>query len=138
MAVTVINLNLQEEPGLPEGAIYIGRVHPGRRLVGSKFANPFPLRDRSSDSERKAVLEQYHRWLWDKVQAGEITVKDLNGLDGHALACFCAPQPCHGMVLANAVEWARDQPLDKEWSGVPNPIEMPRIRTLADMLKPRR
>lgn len=137
MAVSVINLNTLTEPGFPEGAIYIGRAHPGRRLAASKFANPFPLRDRNSDSERKAILEQYHAWLWDQIQSRAITVQDLQALDGHALACFCAPQPCHGMVLERAVEWAMDKTLDQDWAGVPNPIELPRVRTLSDWLKPR-
>jgi len=138
MAATVINLNLQETPGLPEGAVYIGRAHMGRRLPASKFANPFPLQDRSSDSERKVILERYHDWLWQQIQADVITVTDLQELDGKCLACFCAPQPCHGMVLVNAVEWAMGQKPGQNWKGVSNPIEMPRVRTLSDWLKPRR
>lgn len=138
MPVTVINLNTLSDPGFPEGAIYIGRAHAGRGLSGSKFANPFPLRDRNSSTERQAVLEQYHGWIWGKIQANDITVTDLQALDGHSLACFCAPQPCHGQVLAKAVEWSMDKTLDQDWTGVSNPIEMPRLRSLADWLKPRR
>ncbi len=137
MATSVINLNLLDA-GLPEGAVYIGRPHAGRGLAGSKFANPFPLKDRSSDTERKAVLSQYHAWLWEQIQSKAITVADIQALDGHALACFCAPQPCHGMVLQKAVEWAQDKTVDQDWSTHSNPIELPRVRTLSDWLKPRR
>ena len=132
----VLNLNLEQQgPGIPDGSIYIGRPHAGRRLAGSKFANPFALKDRNSDTERAEILKQYHAWLWGQVQSNAITVEDIQGLDGHDLACFCAPKHCHGMVLVKAVEWARDQAPGQDWSGQSNPIEMPRVRTLADMLK---
>lgn len=133
----LINLNLEEGPGVPEGAIYIGRPHAGRRLAGSKFANPFPLRNRNDDEERRQILAQYHQWLWEQIQQAIITVEDLQALDGHDLACFCAPQACHGMVIQKAVDWARDQQPGQDWSQVPNPIELPRVRSLSDWLKVR-
>lgn len=131
----LINLNTESGPGLPEGAVYIGRPHAGRRLAGSKFANPFPLRDRHDDEERKVVLARYHGWMWGQIQANAITVADLQALDGHDLACFCFPKLCHGMVIQKAVEWARDQDPHATWAGQPNPIELPRPRSLSDWLK---
>jgi hypothetical protein len=131
----LINLNLESGPGLPEGAVYIGRPHASRRLAGSKFANPFPLRDRNDEEERKQVLEQYRQWLWAQIQKNAITVEDLKALDGHDLACFCVPKLCHGMVVQKAVEWARDQEPGQDWTGVSNPIELPRPRSLSDWLK---
>lgn len=131
----LLNLNLLQGPGLPEGAIYIGRPHTGRRLAGSKFANPFPLHNRNDDQERQVVLEKYHGWLWEQIQRRVILVEDLQALDGHDLACFCAPKQCHGMVVMKAVEWARDKTPDQDWSRVANPIELPRPATLSDLLK---
>ena len=130
----LINLNLEGDGRVPEGAIYIGRAHAGRRLAASPFANPFPLQNRSDDEERRVILDRYRDWLWEEIKANRITVTDLQRLDGHDLACFCAPQLCHGMVVQKAVEWARDKTPGSCWRDHPNPLVAPRVRTLSDWL----
>jgi len=93
MACTVINLK-HEKPD-----VRIGRP--------SKWGNPFPMKH---ESERAQVIEAYRRHLHQQINAGEITIDDLRALDGKTLGCFCAPKPCHGDVLADAVAWALTQP----------------------------
>lgn len=80
------------------GAVYIGR--------GSKWGNPFPITPTMS---REIVIEYYRDHLWTQIKRGDITIADLLELDGKPLACFCAPLPCHGNVIAAAVEWAKSQ-----------------------------
>lgn len=77
------------------GAVYIGRP--------SIWGNPFPI---TKLQDRETVIRKYKEWLWRQIQNGHITKEALVGLKDKPLACFCAPQPCHGDVLAKAIEWA--------------------------------
>lgn len=79
-------------------AVYIGR--------GSKWGNPFPI---TATQTREQVIEKYRRHLWEQIKAGTITRADLIALDSKPLACFCAPLPCHGDVIAAAVQWAKGE-----------------------------
>lgn len=133
----VLNLNLIEGRGLPEGAVYVGRPHVGRGLPGSKFANPFPVGRSVPDELRSQSLEKYRHWLWAEIQANRITLSEIKALDGHDLACFCAPKACHGMIVKQAVEWARGLPLQVDVKTLENPLTLPAVRSLSDWLKVR-
>lgn len=65
--------------------VYIGRP--------SKWGNPFVI---GRDGTREEVIAKYETWLQIqphlRAQLGELT--------GKVLGCFCAPQACHGDVLA--------------------------------------
>jgi hypothetical protein len=65
--------------------VYIGR--------GSKWGNPFELRDYAYD--RDYVLELYERHL---MQSPEL-LASLHELTGKVLGCYCAPKKCHGDIL---------------------------------------
>lgn len=93
---------------IPENGVYIGRHNAKLGLVGSQFANPFPISDAQP---RAVVIDKYQRWLWEEIKAKRISLPDLLALDGKDLVCFCAPQACHGHVLEKAVAWAKTQPL---------------------------
>lgn len=80
------------------GAVYIGR--------GSKWGNPYPI---TATATREQVIAKYRNHLWEQIKSGAITRADLLTLDGKPLACFCAPLPCHGNVIAAAVEWAKHE-----------------------------
>lgn len=98
---------------IPEGAVYIGRAMPKLGLAGSIFANPNRLHDTKNDEERAANLKLYRGHLWDMLQAGKIKEEDLLRLENKNVVCFCAPKPCHGNVVLDAVNWAtarRDAP----------------------------
>ena len=55
------------------------------------------------------VIEIYRVWLWREIRAGRIGLDELAALDGKRLACWCAPEPCHGDVLAEAARWATER-----------------------------
>lgn len=81
----------------PLGAVYIGR--PG------DWGNPFRLDDPSNPHERRICIHRYATWLSN----GGPTTRALiararRELVGKPLACFCAPAPCHGDILARVAE----------------------------------
>lgn len=65
--------------------VYIGRP--------SKWGNPFVI---GKDGNRNQVVSKYLTWL---VKQPEL-MKALPELRGKTLVCWCAPQMCHGDVLA--------------------------------------
>lgn len=89
---------------IPDNAVYIGRANRKLGLVGSRFANPFPI---TEQDDRDAVVAKYGQWLWAQLKSGTITEQHLLELEGKDLVCYCAPKRCHGDVLKNAVAWAR-------------------------------
>lgn len=58
------------------------------------------------DGDRDRVIASYRADLWRRIRSGKISLTALAALDGMCLACWCAPQPCHGDVLARAAAWA--------------------------------
>lgn len=77
--------------------VYIGR--------GSIWGNPFVMAN-NTDAERQRVIAAYKAYLKEQVRSGAITVGMLKELNGKRLGCFCAPKPCHGDVIVQAVAWA--------------------------------
>ncbi len=67
------------------------------------WGNPFVI---GHDGSRAEVIEKYRAWLWREIRAGRVPLEDLAALRGKRLACWCAPEPCHGDVLAAAARWA--------------------------------
>jgi hypothetical protein len=87
-------LNLRGRGGLvPKGAVYIGgRVLRGPwHLPASKWANPYRI---GRDGPREQVIAKYEQHLADSG-----LIYDLHELRSRDLACWCAPEPCHGDVL---------------------------------------
>lgn len=72
-----------------EKTVYIGR--------GSKWGNPFPMRD---ESQRAHVCELHRQHLNQQIIDGVITREEVAALHGKDLMCFCAPKQCHGDYLA--------------------------------------
>ncbi len=66
-------------------ALYIGRP--------SKFGNPFVI---GRDGSREQVIAKYEAWLTSQPHL----MAALPELKGKKLGCWCAPQACHGDVLA--------------------------------------
>lgn len=69
--------------------LYIGRP--------SKWGNPFVI---GPDGTRADVIARYEEWI--KTQPDLMAA--LPELQGKTLACWCAPQACHGDVLARLVD----------------------------------
>lgn len=94
---------------------YVGRNGKG---ASSALGNPFKPSERSEQAH-KEVCEQYRKWLWQKICAGDKAVLDeLNEIrskakseQGVKLLCFCSPLPCHAEVIRNCVLWmeSKDQ-----------------------------
>jgi hypothetical protein len=66
--------------------VYIGR--------GSKWGNPFQMKNPSQE-ERNRVCEEYEAYF----KTTDL-IKDIRGLRGKTLGCYCSPQRCHGDFLA--------------------------------------
>jgi hypothetical protein len=71
--------------------VYIGRP--------SKWGNPFTI---GRDGDRGTVVRLYKEWILTQPDL----LAALPELKGKVLACWCAPQLCHGDVL---LELANDQ-----------------------------
>jgi hypothetical protein len=98
--VNVRNIN-KNDPDV----VYIGR--------GSDWGNPYSHKDGTQaivqvDSVAEAI-RLYRKWLWFLIKQGLVTIDMLKELDGKRLACYCAPNPCHGNVIKRAVQWAKEQ-----------------------------
>ena len=64
--------------------VYVGR--------GSRWGNPYPL----GPDDRETVIRRYEEYLRESPELLEA----LPEIQGKVLACFCAPRPCHGHILA--------------------------------------
>jgi hypothetical protein len=78
-------------------------VYVGRGRV-STWGNPFVI---GTDGSREDVIEKYRAWLWKRLREGRLELPVLAELDGKTLACWCAPERCHGDVLVEAAAWAK-------------------------------
>lgn len=65
--------------------VYIGRP--------SKWGNPFEI---GKDGNRAEVIAKYRRWIHTQPEL----LAEVHTLHGKTIACWCAPQACHGDVLA--------------------------------------
>jgi hypothetical protein len=68
--------------------VFIGRP--------TKWGNPFII---GRDGSREEVIAKYE----DHLRYQPELINALDELRGKTLGCFCAPEPCHGDVLAR---WA--------------------------------
>ena len=80
---------------IPSNAVYIGR--------GSMWGNPFVI---GKDGDRDTVCNKHKQYLWQQIQTGEVSLKDLAALHNKVLVCFCVPRRCHGHTLEDAAKWA--------------------------------
>jgi hypothetical protein len=68
---------------------YVGRP--------SRWGNPFPLRP---GDDRAECLAKYEAWLVTQPHL----MASLHELRGKVRGCWCAPQMCHGDVLARLAD----------------------------------
>ena len=93
----VVNVRDYRQPDgkivLPEGVAYIGRSVPGV-ISGSPFYNGYRIGPTTS---RWLAIELF------RLKEAEVLRRypdHLDSLRGKTLACWCAPLPCHGDVIA--------------------------------------
>lgn len=82
--------------------IYIGR--------GGKWGNPYEI---GPDMTREEAIEKFEEYLDRRPNL----LRQLAGLHGKKLGCFCAPKPCHGDVLVRRANEAYIQKITKKIKG---------------------
>jgi Domain of unknown function (DUF4326) len=92
---------LPQEP-LPPTRVVNCRQEPCDLFVGrpSKWANPFHLGRQATPEQ---VVEKFRRWFIRQPSL----LREVQTLRGKVLGCDCAPEPCHGDVLAEFADFAR-------------------------------
>lgn len=70
----------------------------------SPFGNPFHL---GVDGDRTTVLAMYREYFERRVADDAEFRRKVLTLRGKRLGCWCAPQLCHGMIIA---EWLENNP----------------------------
>lgn len=86
-------VNLYKEPF----DTYIGRPRKGEESI---WHNPFIV---GVHGERGECVKLYETYIREKLESGEIPLKELKKLKGKRLGCFCKPQDCHGDVLVKLI-----------------------------------
>jgi hypothetical protein len=96
----VVNLSGRKPKELRPNEVYIGRAWAvgGWHLPHSKWANPYSVKRYG----RSESLARYERRVLDAPDL----MAALPELSGKTLACWCAPEPCHGDVLSRLVAQA--------------------------------
>lgn len=102
MTTTVVNIRpLPPNPAdWPPDHVYIGRPMPARGLPDEGWGNPFRIDETMSRDDAVAAYDEYVRarpHLVSRVQ---------RVLAGKTLVCWCAPEACHGDVLARLADEA--------------------------------
>jgi hypothetical protein len=93
-------MNCPTEKAVPTRVVHCKRerynVYIGRP---SKWGNPFAI---GRDGSRAQVIAKYRAWVLARPEL----VAALPELRGKTLGCWCAPQACHGDVLAELAQSA--------------------------------
>jgi len=83
--------------------VYIGRP--------SKWGNPFSHKPGTKAQyvvgTREDAIEAYRTWITEG--DGKHLLNDLHELEGKILGCWCKPNSCHGDVLVELVETAKQR-----------------------------
>jgi hypothetical protein len=77
--------------------VYIGRAVPRRGMRRSPWANPFTVQDWTRAG---SVFLYLLTVLFGPTPSAQWIREHIPELRGKRLACWCAPQLCHGHVLA--------------------------------------
>ncbi len=103
-----------------DGYVYIGRGGHIPGLKKSDWGNPFTMRPEGTDDltdERERVVEQYRAWLSDPRRC-KLYNRIFTDLRGKKLVCHCAPEACHGDVLADIANYPESKPYTRWFIGV--------------------
>lgn len=74
----------------PEGTVAIGR--------GTVWGNPFIV---GNDGTREVVIAKFYHYAKWRLDREPNWLEPLRGLD---IACYCAPQACHGDTIISLLE----------------------------------
>lgn len=113
--------------------VYIGRP--------SRWGNPYSHQPetiaRYRVETRQEAINAYQQHLWREIRGGRITLEELAELDGKTLGCWCSPKACHGEVLLEFADWAR-QALRSDWGSAEQPFWRPGPNPVVDCVITRR
>lgn len=98
MSTTVVNIRtLPRDPkDWPPNHVYIGRPMPSRGLPRNPWGNPYSLLTHTRDE----AVDFYD----EHVRATPRLMRRLPDIKDKTLVCWCAPERCHGDVLARLAD----------------------------------
>ena len=98
-ATTVVNLRGHCDAPAFADVVYVGRAmhRGGWQLPASALASPFRP---GPDGSREQVVASYREYLLGRPDLLAL----LPDLRGRRLGCWCAPLPCHAMVIAELAD----------------------------------
>lgn len=99
VTTSVVNINtLPRDPtDWPADHVYIGRPMPGRGLPPGPWGNPYRV---DESVTREDVVGMYEDYL----RARPTLLARVAELRGKTLVCWCAPELCHGDLLARLAD----------------------------------
>lgn len=77
----------------------------------SILGNPYYLNNKANATERAEVIKKYHMYLDQhrkdnsKVWQEVVRLAVIAQTQPVVLTCFCAPEPCHGNIIARAMAY---------------------------------
>ena len=85
-----------------KGIVFVNSAQGKERYPkqDSIWANPFKI---SATNVRETVIEQYRKYIFDKLEREPALRLELAKLIGKNLGCWCKPGPCHGDILLEAI-----------------------------------
>ena len=86
---TVVNIRDYQD-WRRRGFVYIGR--------GSVFGNPYRM---SKTCNRGEEIKLYEAYFYKKLAANPKFKSAVQSLAGKTLVCYCAPEACHGDIIAS-------------------------------------
>lgn len=73
--------------------VYIGRPSP--------FGNPYVI---GKHGDRAEVLRKFRTYFYDRLQKDPQWKAKVEKLKGATLLCYCFPEKCHGMIIAEFLD----------------------------------
>jgi hypothetical protein len=104
------------------GAVYVGnawrpRGGSGSALEQAEFGNPYRVDKpgKPRDGDLPTVLENFYRWLMDKIEADAASMARLRAHAGKTLACWCVGKNgCPDVLLPDGPLWCHAQIILRE------------------------
>ena len=79
--------------------VYIGRAGCGK---DGYFGNPFRL---EATMAKGSTLGRYRKYFYHRLSTDKEFRKRIGNLQGKTLGCFCKPDPCHGDIIKEYLDW---------------------------------
>lgn len=87
-------------------SVYIGRAVPRRKVEESRWGNPFKI---YANGMREAAIRLHREWVTTSDEPRAVWVREhVHELRGKTLVCWCAPNACHGDVLAEMADGTKE------------------------------